>query len=86
MLNGIVETRRCTDITEDDGGGAAANMPMVVVGTMKEDVVFEVVDDAGIPDSNPSYPASSLQSIRFQVYDGEHRRSSLVVDFGLQSQ
>ena len=55
-----------TDITEDDGGGAAANPPMVVVGTMEEDVVFEVVDDAGIPNSNPSYPASSLQSIRFQ--------------------
>ena len=52
------------DIT--DAGMAAANPPMVVVGTMEDDVAFEVVDDAGIPDSNPSYPASSLQSIRFQ--------------------
>ena len=53
-----------TDITA--AGGAAANPPMVVVGTMEEDVVFEVVDESDIPDSNPSYPASSLQSIRFQ--------------------
>ena len=52
------------DVTE--AGMAAANPPMVVVGTMEDDVVFEVVDDAGIPNSNPSYPASSLQSIRFQ--------------------
>ena len=55
------------DITDpDDGGGAAANPPMVVVGTMEDDVVFEVVDESDIPDSNPSYPASSLQSIRFK--------------------
>ena len=39
---------------------------MVVVGTMEDDVVFEVVDEADIPNSNPSYPASSLQSIRFK--------------------
>ena len=42
------------------------NLPMVVVGTMQDDVVFEVVDESDIPDSNPSYPASSLQSIRFK--------------------
>ena len=39
---------------------------MVVVGTMEDDVVFEVVDESDIPNSNPSYPASSLQSIRFK--------------------
>ena len=37
----------------------------VVVGTVEDDVIFEIVDGSGIPDSNPSYPASSYQSIRF---------------------
>ena len=55
------------DITNaDDGADSKANPPMVVVGTMEDDVVFEVVDEADIPDSNPSYPASSMQSIRFK--------------------
>ena len=49
-----------------DAGGAAANPPMVVVGTMQDDVAFEIVDESDIPNSNPSYPASSLQSIRFK--------------------
>ena len=73
----ITNIRR-VDLLEDTGdfrwettlGGTnildADNLPMVVVGTMADDVVFEVVDDSGIPESNPSYPASSLQSIRFQ--------------------
>ena len=39
---------------------------MVVVGTMEDDVIFEVVDELDIADSNPSYPASSKQSIRFK--------------------
>ena len=42
------------------------NKPMVVVGTMEDDVVFEVVDESDISDSNPIYPASSMQSIRFK--------------------
>ena len=45
---------------------AADNKPMVVVGTMEDDVVFEVVDESDISDSNPIYPASSMQSIRFK--------------------
>ena len=55
-----------TDITDADTADSKANPPMVVVGTMEDDVVFEVVDENEIPDSNPSYPASSLQSIRFR--------------------
>ena len=39
---------------------------MVVVGTMEDDVIFEVVDELDIADSNPSYPASSKQSLRFK--------------------
>ena len=54
------------DVDITVGGLAAANPPMVVVGTMEDDVVFEVVDESDIPNSNPSYPASSLQSIRFK--------------------
>ena len=45
---------------------SANNEPLVVVGTMEDDVVFEVVDESDISDSNPSYPASSMQSIRFK--------------------
>ena len=54
------------DITAADTADSKANPPMVVVGTMEEDVVFEVVDESDIPNSNPSYHASSLQSIRFK--------------------
>ena len=42
------------------------NPAMVVVGTMQEDVAFEVVDESDITDSTPSYAASSMQSIRFK--------------------
>ena len=45
---------------------AADNKPMVVVGTMEDDVIFEVVDELDIADSNPSYSASSKESIRFK--------------------
>ena len=55
-----------TDITDADTDDSKANPPMVVVGTMEDDVVFEVVDEFEIPESNPSYSASSLRSIRFK--------------------
>ncbi len=42
------------------------NEQMTVFGTSAEDVVFEIVDDAGIVRSSPAYPASSVQSIRFR--------------------
>ena len=54
------------DITDADTADSKANPPMVVVGTMEDDVVFEVVDEDEIPNSTPSYPASSMQSIRFR--------------------
>ena len=44
---------------------------MVVVGTVEDDVVFQVVDDTGVPDSNPQYSASSKRSIRFQFITEE---------------
>jgi len=49
-----------TAIRNDD------NPEMVVVGTMADDVAFEVVDDTDSPVYNPSYPAASKQSIRFR--------------------
>ena len=55
-----------TNITDADTADSKANPPMVVVGTMEDDVVFEVVDEDEIPDSTPSYHASSMQSIRFR--------------------
>ena len=42
------------------------NDEMTVVGTLEEDVVFEIVDDAGIAVSSPNYHAASVQSIRFR--------------------
>ena len=42
-----------TDITPDTD--SKDNPPMVVVGTMEDDIVFEVVDESDISDSNPSY-------------------------------
>ena len=74
----FVTTIKGVDLIEETGdfswetslGDAALladdNKPMVVVGTMKEDIVFEIVDELDIADSNPSYPASSKQSIRFK--------------------
>ena len=52
-----------TDITAADEN---ANPPIVVVGTMQDDVAFEIVDDTGAPISAPYYPAASKQSIRFR--------------------
>ncbi len=52
-----------TDIKAAD---ADANKPMVVIGTMQDDVDFEIVDDTGAPISAPEYPAASMQSIRFR--------------------
>ena len=45
---------------------ATAEPKLAVVGTVEDDVVFEIVDESEIPDSTPSYPASSYQSIRFR--------------------
>ena len=42
------------------------NPPMVVVGTTKTDVAFEIVENGGVAFLDPSYPAASEQSIRFQ--------------------
>ena len=65
------------DIQEDTGeaqwavslGGKALpatdNPPVDIVGTTREAVVFEVVDDDGFSVTNPEYNASSLESIRF---------------------
>ena len=49
-----------TALLDDD------NEQMTVVGTLAEDVVFEIVDDVGIAMSSPSYPAASVQSIRLR--------------------
>ena len=49
-----------TSIRDED------NPEMVVVGTMADDVAFEIVDDTDSPVYNPSYPAASKQSIRFR--------------------
>ena len=73
----VLEVKR-VDLLEDTGNfpwkttldGANLltddNPPMVVVGTTEDDIVFEVVDESDISDSNPSYHASSMQSIRFK--------------------
>ena len=65
------------DIQEDTGSAqwavslgdkalpAIDNPPMNIVGTTREAVVFEVVDDDGFSVTNPEYNASSLESIRF---------------------
>ena len=42
------------------------NPPMVVVGTTKTDVAFDIVENGGVAVLDPSYPAASEQSIRFQ--------------------
>ncbi|RKU14344.1 hypothetical protein C6502_00555 [Candidatus Poribacteria bacterium] len=52
-----------TDITAADEN---ANPPMVVVGTMQDDVDFEIVDITGAPISAPEYHAASMRSIRFR--------------------
>lgn len=44
----------------------ADNPEMVVVGTMADDVAFEIVDSADSSVYNPSYPAASEQLIRFR--------------------
>ena len=59
-----VTTLADVDITT--AGGSDANMPMVVVGTMQSDVVFEIVEDTGAPISAPEYNAASMTSIRFR--------------------
>ena len=48
--------------------------------------VFEVVDEFEIPESNPSYSASSLQSIRFKFTAENTAIQIRLVDSGLQSQ
>ena len=56
------------DVNIKAAGGAAANPAIIVVGTLDTDVVFEIVDDTdpGLGISEPSYPAASMQSIRFR--------------------
>ena len=39
---------------------------VVVLGTVKEDVDFEIVDENDIPQPAPSYPAISEQQLRFR--------------------
>ena len=68
------------------------NPPMVVVGTMRDDVAFEIVDDTGAPISAPEYNAASLASIRFRftaentvIQPGGTLRFTVPVEWSLPS-